>query len=94
MGHTEAMNDPIQPITLNQRSTIQKAALLALAFTLLGLLNFCIAMIGATEITMKPEINGRELSAQSAAVFGLIGLAGNHLTAKAAENPVKTMDAA
>jgi len=43
---------------------------------------------------MKPEINGRELSAQSAAVFGLIGLAGNHLTAKAAENPVKTMDAA
>ena len=35
------------PVTLKRRSTIRKWALLALAFTLIRLLNFCIAMIGA-----------------------------------------------
>jgi two-component system, LytTR family, sensor kinase len=41
------MNDPMLPVTLKRRSTIRMWALLTLAFTLLGLLNFCIAMIGA-----------------------------------------------
>jgi epoxyqueuosine reductase len=46
---------------------------------------------------MKPELNRRDflrVSAQSAAVAGLVGVACNHPTVTAAENPVKVLDAA
>jgi epoxyqueuosine reductase len=46
---------------------------------------------------MKPELNRRDflrVSAQSAAVTGLVGVAGNHLAAMPSETPVKVGDAA